>query len=163
MEQLKYKNIITISGEDIDDLKISSEEKFDWIDFILKNKYKWDLPSKTRMPLNNADYFNVMPCAIKEEGVLGLKVVTRNEKRNLEGGLNIDGDILLYEYDNFKPIALIDGATITTMRTAAVAAHSVLNFTWKKDIISILGLGRIGTQIAEILIDQMGGGQIEII
>lgn len=148
-----YKNIITISAAQIQDLNISARDKYDWVDNTLTNKSSYILPTKTRMPLKETDYFNVMPCALPDENVLGLKVVTRNENRRLAGLSNIDGDILLYSYDNFLPIALIDGAYITTVRTAAVAVHTMLNFAKKYDIIAMVGLGNIGTEIGNILFE----------
>ncbi len=89
--------------------------------------------------------------------VLGIKVVTRNENRRKRGLPNIEGDILLYSYDDFMPIALIDGALITTIRTAAVAVHSVLNFAPKKDVIAFVGLGNIGTEIGNIMFPLLKG------
>lgn len=146
-----YKNIITISQEQIESLGITAQEKYDWVDTTLRHKSEYVLPTKTRMPLKENDYFNVMPCALPSENVLGLKVVTRNENRRLRGQNNIDGDILLYSYDDFLPMALIDGAYITTIRTAAVAVHSLLNFAPKREVIAMVGLGNIGTEIGNIL------------
>ena len=146
-----YKNIITISREQIESLVITAQEKYDWVDTTLRHKSEYVLPTKTRMPLKENDYFNVMPCALPSENVLGLKVVTRNENRRLRGQNNIDGDILLYSYDDFLPMALIDGSYITTIRTAAVAVHSLLNFAPKREVIAMIGLGNIGTEIGHIL------------
>ena len=146
-----YKNIIAISQEQIKSLGITAQEKYDWVDTTLRHKSEYVLPTKTRMPLKENDYFNVMPCALPSENVLGLKVVTRNENRRLRGQNNIDGDILLYSYDDFLPMALIDGAYITTIRTAAVAVHSLLNFAPKREVIAMVGLGNIGTEIGNIL------------
>lgn len=148
-----YKNIVTIIKEEIEFLNISAQEKYNWVDTTLRNKSEYVLPTKTRMPLNESDYFNVMPCALPSEKVLGLKVVTRNENRREQGLSNIEGDILLYSYDNFMPIALIDGAYITTIRTAAVAVHSIINFAKKRDVIAMVGLGNIGTEIGNILFE----------
>lgn len=154
-----YKNIVTISKEDIESLAITAKEKYDWVDTVLCKKQNYVLPVKTRMPLKETDYFNVMPCALPAENVLGLKVVTRNENRRERGLSNIDGDILLYSYDDFLPIALMDGSLITTLRTAAVAVHSMFNFTPKEVLdspnltIAMVGLGNIGTEIGNQLFE----------
>ena len=158
-----YKNIVTITKEQIENLGITAKDKYDWVDYTLRNKSKYVLPTKTRMVLNESDYFNVMPCALPSENVLGLKVVTRNETRRDRGLPNIEGDILLYSYDDFLPLALIDGAYITTMRTAAVAVHSLMNFAKKRDVIAMVGLGNIGIEIGKILFDLLGGGNITTI
>lgn len=148
-----YKNILTIDKDQIKALNISAQEEYDWVDATLKAKDGYVLPVKTRMPLKETDYFNVMPCALPSENVLGLKVVTRNENRRLKREPNIDGDILLYSYSDFEPIALMDGGFITTIRTAAVAVHSMLNLAPKRDIIAMVGLGNIGTEIGRILFE----------
>ncbi|MDE6217878.1 MAG: hypothetical protein K2F64_02630 [Muribaculaceae bacterium] len=146
-----YKGIITIEQAEIERLDISAQDKYDWVDAVLRNKADYVLPTKTRMPLRENDYFNVMPCVLPSENVLGLKVVTRNENRRKEGLSNIDGDILLYSYHDFLPKALIDGAYITTVRTAAVAVHSMLNLAPASDTVAMIGLGNIGTEIGNIL------------
>lgn len=114
------------------------------------------------MPLNDKDYFNVMPCALPSEGVLGLKVVTRNENRRLRSQSNIDRDILLYSYKDFLPIALIDGAYITTIRTAAVVVHFMLNFTRNRETLSMIGLGNIGIEIGNILFELLTDDKIKV-
>lgn len=148
-----YKGIITIDKEEIEALTISPREEYDWVDRTLRDKGEYMLPTKIRMPLKEHDYFNVMPCALPKENILGLKVVTRNETRRSRGESNIDGDILLYSYEDFNPMALIDGAYITTIRTAAVAVHSLLNFAPHREVIAMVGLGNIGTEIGRILFD----------
>lgn len=148
-----YKNIVTISKEEIESVAITAKEKYEWVDTVLSNKQDYVLPVKTRMPLKETDYFNVMPCALPSENILGLKVVTRNENRRSRELSNIDGDILLYSYEDFLPIALMDGSLITTIRTAAVAVHTMFNFTPKEVLdspnlkIAMVGLGNIGTEI----------------
>lgn len=148
-----YKNITTIAKEQIEALNITAQEKYDWVDKALRNMSEYVLPIKTRIPLKESDYFNVMPCVLPSENVLGLKVVTRSQSRRDMGGENIEGDILLYSYEDFLPLALVDGAYITTLRTAAVACHSLINFALKRETIAMVGLGNIGTEIGNILFE----------
>ena len=157
-----YKNIITITRGQIEALDISAQEKVRWVDTTLRNMSQYILPTKIRMPLKESDYFNVMPCALPPENVLGLKVVTRSENRREVGGENIEGDILLYSYENFMPLALIDGAYITTIRTAAVAVHSIMNFAKKRDVMAMIGLGNIGTEIGNILFELVKDERITV-
>ena len=148
-----YKNITTITKEQIEVLNITAQEKYDWVDKALRNMSEYVLPIKTRIPLKESDYFNVMPCVLPSENVLGLKVVTRSQSRRDMGGENIEDDILVYSYEDFLPLALVDGAYITTLRTAAVAVHSLINFALKREIIAMVGLGSIGTEIGNILFE----------
>ncbi|HKH49768.1 MAG TPA: ornithine cyclodeaminase family protein [Thermoanaerobaculia bacterium] len=66
----------------------------------------------------------VMPGALWDDGgeVLGLKVITvfpGNHQRGEESHL---GSVLLFEADMGKPVAILDAAAITAIRTAAVSA-----------------------------------------
>lgn len=67
-----YKNITTITKEQIEVLNITAQEKYDWVDKALRNMSEYVLPIKTRIPLKESDYFNVMPCVLPSENVLGL-------------------------------------------------------------------------------------------
>lgn len=140
-----------ITHEDINKLKISSLAFLEWIDFPLRNREVFNLPTKVRIPLAGSDYCNIMPCALPSENVFGIKVINRDEKRRSQGKLNMDSQILLYSYDTCDFLCLMDGNLITAMRTAAVAVHSVLNMVESFDIIALLGLGNIGTAIGEML------------
>jgi ornithine cyclodeaminase/alanine dehydrogenase-like protein (mu-crystallin family) len=63
----------------------------------------------------------VMPCW-RQEGQLGVKIVTvfpGNEQRGLS---SINGEYLLISAETGQPIALIDGRALTLLRTAAVSA-----------------------------------------
>lgn len=159
---MNYKNIVSIEKGDIKALDISAREKYEWVETVLRNKSHYVLPTKTRIPLKDTDYFNVMPAVLPSENVLGLKVVTRNENRRLHNQDNIDGDILLYSYDDFLPIAILDGAYITTIRTAAVAVHTMLSLATKREKIAMVGLGNIGTEIGNILFDLMSEEELTV-
>lgn len=142
-----------VSHEMIKDLKISARDCYDWIDFAMKNREIFVNPHKTRIPLDGTNYFNVMPCVIPSENFMGLKVVTRNEKRRETGKLNLDSKVMLYRYDTCELVAVMDANYITTMRTAAVAVHTMLNIAQEYSVISMIGLGNIGTAIGDILFE----------
>lgn len=144
-----YKNIIQIEENDIRSLKIKPEAYYKWTDNVIRNSQDFVVPTKTRMPIGDTDYFNVMPCASTE--CVGVKIVTRSENRRLANKPNMDADIFLYELNDLSIKAIVDGAYITTMRTAAVAVHSVMHFSQNRDTIAMVGLGNIGTAIGEIL------------
>ena len=101
------------------------------------------------------DYFNIMPCVLPSMNRMGLKVVTRSEVRRKLKQDNIDAEILLYDYKTCNLISLMDGGFITTIRTAAIAVHSMLHLAENKNIISMVGLGNIGTWIGRILFEQI--------
>lgn len=68
----------------------------------------------------------------------GVKIVTRYPNRKP----SLDSKLLLFDADSGAFLALMDANWITTMRTGAVAAHSIALFA-KKDfsVVAVLGLG----------------------
>ena len=149
MKILNYKDIINLG--------ITPEQYYDWIDDVLRNRDSYIMPTKTRIPIRDSDYFNVMPCALPDKNCIGLKVITRNENRRENGGLNLDAQIYLYSYDTCNLLAILDGNYITTIRTAAVAVHTFMNLAKNYNTISMLGLGNIGTAIGDILFEKTKG------
>lgn len=151
-----------ISVDEIKALNIKPVEYYKWIDEVINHFEEFILPTKTRVPLRTADYFNIMPCVLPALNRMGLKVVTRSEVRRKEGQDNIDADILLYDYANCNLISLMDGSLITTIRTAAIAVHSMLHLANKSDVVAMVGLGNIGTWIGRILFDQIEDKSITV-
>ena len=140
-----------ISFEQIKALDITPEQSYTWIDFVLRNRDKFVMPTKVRIPLEGSDSCNIMPCAFPEQRVFELKVINRSENRREKGELNLDSQILLYDYDTANLLAIMDGNYITALRTAAVAAHSVMNFAPRFYTLAMLGLGNIGVATGDIL------------
>lgn len=151
-----------ISAEEIKNLNFKPSVYYSWIDEVMNHFEEFILPTKTRVPLRTADYFNVMPCVLPTLNRMGLKVVTRSEERRKEGQDNIDADILLYDYNSCNLLSLMDGSLITTIRTAAIAVHSMLHLAIKQDVVAMVGLGNIGTWIGRILFDQINGKSIKV-
>ena len=79
--------------------------------------------------------------------------MTRSEIRRDRGDENLNSNLLLYEYDTLSPIAYMNADLITTARTAAIAVQSAVLFTNNVSVISMVGLGKIGTMIGDILFD----------
>ena len=151
-----------ISANEIKSLNIKPAEYYRWIDEVLNRFDGFILPTKTRVPLRTTDYFNVMPCVLPSMNRMGLKVVTRSEERRKNCQENIDADILLYDYESCNLLSLMDGSLITTIRTAAIAVHSMLHLAGKQDVIAMVGLGNIGTWIGRILFDQLEGKPVRV-
>ena len=143
---MKIIDHATLSG-----LPISAKEYLDWIDYTARNMDHFVLPTKVRIPLAGTDYFNVMPCILPEQGMMGLKVVTRNQYRREQGQLNLDAQIMLYSSQDCNLLAIMDGNYITTVRTAAVAVHTALHTAQSFDTVAMVGLGNIGTMIGDLL------------
>ncbi len=151
-----------VSHEMIRKLHIPAQDCYKWIDYAMKQRDIFVNPHKTRIPLEGSNYFNVMPCVIPTDNRMGLKVVTRSDKRREQGKLNLDSKIMLYSYDTCELLAVMDANYITTMRTAAVAVHSMLNLVQNYSVIAMLGLGNIGTSIGDILFELLQNKDITI-
>jgi ornithine cyclodeaminase/alanine dehydrogenase-like protein (mu-crystallin family) len=89
----------------------------------------------------------------------GLKLVTRYPGREPA----LDSEILLHDLDSGECLALMDGDWITTMRTGAVAAHSITllakpGFTR----VGFIGLGNTARSTLLCLRDHVPGKRLEI-
>ena len=140
-----------ITFEEIKSLGITPEMSYEWIDYVLRNRDRFILPTKVKIPLDGSDYCNLMPCAMPDEKYFGIKVINRSERRHKQGGLNLDSQILLYNYETSNLEAILDGNYITTIRTATVAVHTIINLAKDFSVLSMLGLGNIGVSIGDIL------------
>lgn len=153
-----------ISFDDIVEAKIDIANYYQWIEEVLLRRNDYLLPTKTHIALNETDYVNVMPCAMPvDDDVVGVKIITRNKARHQDGGATMDSQIFLYSRSKCEPIAILDGNYITTMRTAAVAVHTFCHMRPKQvETIAMLGLGNIGTVIADMLLDKLKDDRVTI-
>ncbi|RIX45865.1 ornithine cyclodeaminase [Paenibacillus nanensis] len=127
-----------LSHTDIMSLNINPIECYQWVENMLRNKERTILPPKISIKPSEDVFYNVMPSLITDSEVGGLKVVTRYPNRMP----TLDSQIMLFDYSNGELKALLDGNFITTMRTGAVAAHSVKLFAKKKfSKVGLIGLG----------------------
>jgi len=116
---------------------------------MLKNKDQVILPAKISMKPTDDIFYNVMPSLLPHYEIGGVKIVTRYPTKSP----TLDSQIMLYDYKTGALKALIDGNYITTMRTGAVAAHSISLFG-KKDFskMGIIGLGNQARATLKVLL-----------
>lgn len=126
-----------ISFDQIKKLQIQPLECYSWVEECIKTKNQVLLPAKISMKPSEGTFCNVMPC-ILNNGYGGVKIVTRYPERIP----SLDSRLILFDAMKGDFLALMDADWITTMRTGAVAAHSI-KLLAKPDFtnISILGLG----------------------
>ena len=139
-----------ITMNDIKKAKIDYYQYLSWIDYPLRHREDFVFPTKSRITLNGSNYCNLMPCALPSEDILGIKIINRNEKRRQLGRLNLDSQVLLYSYNTCELKAVMDGNYITTVRTAAVAVHTIMNMVNDYEVVSLVGLGNIMCAIGEM-------------
>lgn len=144
-----------IGFDDIVNLNISPKLCYEWVSDMLLKKNTALLPTKISMKPEGMEgvFLNCMPCIIPHSDCAGVKLVTRYPKREP----TLDSQILLYRLSTGENIALLDGNWITTMRTGAVAAHSILQFAVPGFMnIGIIGLGNTARATLKILNEVMG-------
>ena len=136
--------------------EIPASEYFEWIDFALKNKSRFVMPTKTRIGQDNGDYYACMPCMYEDENLVCNKMIGRHMLKPGEERTVMMSDLLLYEADTGVLKAVMDVEYITTLRTGAAAAHSAIMYA-KKDFktVGLFGLGNIMFACIETLMSQI--------
>ena len=151
-----------ITFQDIIDMKIKPSMCFDWAEAMIKNKKQALLPPKISIKPMDGVFCNVMPSVIpglEDTSWGGVKVVTRYPDRVP----SLESRILLMNADNGEFLALMDGTWITTMRTGAVAAHSIMLFAKKNfTTIGMMGLGNVVRSTLIVLMDQLPNREFQI-
>ena len=137
---------------DIQSLNIPTQEYYRWVEEMIQHKEETVLPPKISLKPVDGVFFNVMPSIIKNKKCSygGVKVVTRYPERTPA----LDSNILLFDAENGKWLAYLDGNIITAMRTGAVAAHSIMLLA-KKDYqtIGVIGAGNVSRATVLTLLD----------
>lgn len=130
--------------------KINPLSCYDWVEEVLKRKDESILPAKISLKPNIAEvFYNVMPSILLWKNWDGVKLVTRYPQRKPV----LDSQILLYDLTTGKNLALVDGNWITSMRTGAVAAHSVKLLAVNHfSTIGIIGLGNTARAFLLVLL-----------
>lgn len=139
-----------ITFDDILQLDISPYECFEWVSNAIKEKKEALLPAKISLkPEIEGVFYNTMPVILPSINYGGVKLVTRYPKRNP----SLDSEILLYDLKTGENVALMDGNWITTMRTGAVAAHSIrLLANPEFSVIGFIGLGNTARATLKVLL-----------
>lgn len=141
--------MINITNEQIEKLNISGEQCMRWVQEALEEKDEAFLPAKESIKPSKDVFFTSMPCLLKKENVYGLKMVSRIPGRNPA----LDSDLLLYDATTGKLKAFFEADWITSMRTGAVAAYTILQLAPETyDTISCIGLGNTCKATLDILL-----------
>lgn len=100
-------------------------------------------PSRTFTPVtDNGGQLGLMPGAASGLPVYGTKILSLHPGNEQLGHPSIQGAIVLFDQQNGSPVALIDGTSVTALRTAA-ASGLATRLLARKDAIShgIVGTG----------------------
>ena len=110
---------------------------------ISVSERKTTLPIRQFMPIENTNgKMAIMPGSIPNPFCFGIKLVCKYvREKNSPHGSHV-GMVLLFDSDQGVPLAMIEGASLTSIRTASVSALAT-KYMSKKEIksISVLGCG----------------------
>lgn len=140
-----------VSHRAILNLGIDEDKCYEWVDEMLKHKHEVILPTKTSLHLTEEMYYNIMPSVFFDDSFAGVKVIMRHP----DALPALSSSIMLHNIANGSLLAVMDGSWITSMRTGAVAAHTITTLA-KSDFreIGIMGLGNTGRAAMRILLNQ---------
>lgn len=139
-----------ISFDKITEMAVSPLQCYEWVSEMISSKKNALLPAKISLkPDIPGVFYNTMPAVLPQANWAGVKLVTRYPKR----APSLDSQLLLYDLETGRNLALLDGNWITTMRTGAVAAHSI-KLLAKKNFceIGMIGLGNTARASLEVLL-----------
>ena len=100
------------------------------------------MPLRTSVSINNSDVLMLMPCVTR--GAWGCKLLTLRPGNPEKGLPFINGAVAMFDAQTGAPTALLEGKTVTALRTGAVGGAGIKN-TAPQDVTS-LGLIGAGTQ-----------------
>lgn len=151
-----------ITFNDVCSLNISPIQCYDWAEQMIKDKKKSLLPPKISIKPTDGVFCNVMPSMIPSESLGfagGIKVVTRYPDRIP----SLESQLLLLDAEKGDFLALMDATWITTMRTGAVAAHTIKLLAKKNfAMIGMMGLGNVVGSTLLILSSIMADKELNI-
>jgi alanine dehydrogenase len=134
-------------------LQISSDQVYsalpigDCVDVIERamiavSQGKADLPLRSIMPLGSGNAMGVMPGALREPAVHGMKLISLYPDNPKQGLSSHQGILILFDTRDGRPLAAIDGASVTAQRTAAASAAATRALSRPESrVLAILGAG----------------------
>lgn len=133
--------IVYLSRADVEGLGMSMREVLDAVDagFAAKGRGQTEMPPKPGIHTRADCFIHAMPAYVEEPEVAGLKWVSGYPPNPAKGLPYISGLLVLNDPDTGLPLAVMDCAWITAMRTGASAG------------ISARYLARPGSRIAGIV------------
>lgn len=127
--------------EYVKNLKIPPQQIYEWCNDVWKMKGECVLPPKMRMWQGDSGRYITMPCVIPELDIAGVKLISRNID-SYEGIPARNSNIMLQKCSSAGLYGVVDGIWITNMRTGAIAAHSVIEYSKRGfKTLGIMGLG----------------------
>ncbi len=112
-----------------------------------------DQPPRSELLIEGGSRFlGAMPCHIREYGVYTLKVVDYPFD-----GRPFNAYVFVYDLGSMEPLCIVDGVSITVLRTAGMALVSTIELYGEPENIGLIGVGRIGRASLEMHLEWFPG------
>ena len=134
--------MLILNNRDIAGL-VSYEEMLEAIEraYTIYEDDDYFMPDRTHVDFQQKNIL-YMPCFLKD--VFGTKILTIFPENTQKGIPTLDGLMLLNDYETGKPVCLMDGVTVTSLRTGAVGGTAI-RYTTPETVASV-GLIGAGVQ-----------------
>lgn len=143
-EEARRMEVLYLSRQDVEGFDISMREVLEIVDqgFRLKGLGKTEMPPKHGIHTRPHAFIHAMPAYVREMEVAGLKWVSGYPSNPEKGLPYITGLLVLNDPETGIPIAVMDCAWITAMRTGASAGISAKYLAREESrVAGILGCG----------------------
>lgn len=101
------------------------------------------MPVRQAIPLEGQSIFGVMPAVLGQASIAGAKLITMIPQNRERGLPSHQGVVALFRSDDGTPLAVVDGESLTIIRTAATSAlatQALANPNTR--VLAILGAGQ---------------------
>lgn len=114
---------VLISGADLIEL-VSLEASIELVDGAMRKLSAGDVsaPQRWAVPVAANGKLGLMPGVLKHPSLFGVKVLSMFETGPTSGLPSHQGLMLLFEGETGRPVAIVDAAQLTLLRTAAASA-----------------------------------------
>lgn len=148
--------LAVLRREDLDGLALTWDEIIEVLGAAFAQKVAGQVqnPPKPRVAPREDAFANAMPAYLSGSDRLGLKWVSGYQSNATVGHPYIYGSLLMNDATTGRPLALIDGAWVTEMRTAAVSGLVMRHVDGARTV-AIVGCGTQGRRHAELALEEL--------
>jgi ornithine cyclodeaminase/alanine dehydrogenase len=144
MKSFDQLKVLYLSRKDVENVGLSMSEIIDEVEhvFIEKGMGNVEMPPKPGIHPAKDSFIHAMPAYVAKKKAAGLKWVSGNPENFKIGLPYILGLIIMNDPETGAPLAIMDAAWITAMRTAAATAVAAKYMASKQSkAMAILGCG----------------------
>ncbi len=135
--------MLLISEQDIKE-SVTMEEAIDAIQntYFKYAKNDFTMPNRSFIPVQDENYYWLMPCFVDD--CLGVKVGTTFPSNRGTNNPVTQAVMFLNDQHSGNPVALINGTTLTTIKTGAVSGVTMRHFKKNAQTVGLIGTGLQG-------------------